>query len=388
MRTLLSLLLLVVSLHAAATEPAAAAAPGAEPIHFCTTTCLDHGGTCIFGENFDFPVSRTLVFVNKRGMVKHGFDPGMTGEVARWTSRYGSVTFNMMGFGQPFSGMNEAGLVGATMYLPSGGMTRFDARPSLSAFFWVQYQLDNFATVREVVDSAAKIRNSGAFVHYLFCDRTGECATIETFGGKLVVHRGASLPVKALANATYQESLDAWRGGGSTYDDAVNRFRIAADLLTAHARQDAGRRQVDATSPANADAAAVHYAFYVQSSVSRPSTVWTAVFDNKNLQVHFMTPRDPRVRQITFARLDFSGATPARMLDVHAEVSGDISDELPAYSHDESLAHSLHMARAMPGILPGVPGMADEAVEVMLGWVERFPYAGDEAGAAGKGTQK
>jgi choloylglycine hydrolase len=366
-RVVLSLLLLLLSLRADAAERIPA--PGAHsPIHGCTNTCLVHDGSCIFGQNFDFAFPGTLLFVNKRNVMKTGWNPGTTGEVARWTSRYGSVTFNLMGYQNPFSGMNEAGLVGSSMYLPEGGETRSDARPDLAEGLWLQYQLDNFATVKEVLASEATVRRYFIRMHFLFCDRTGECATIEHLDGKVVNHTGPTLPVKALTNSTYEDSLAAWRNGRPS-DDSLLRFNTAADQLSDYARH------VEELRAANAkvdDAAAVQYAFRVQSSVSNPGTVYTAVFDTKNLRVHFKTTRDPRIREITLARLDFSGRTPVRMLDVHADVEGDISERLPAYSHEQSLAHSLAYRRAAPGIFTFVPPMAEEAVEVMLGWTEKW----------------
>lgn len=372
MRFELSCLLLVLSFRAGASEPATATGSAAgSPMHGCTCTCLDHDGSCIFGENFDFPFKKTLLFVNKRNVVKTGWDAGSTGQVARWTSRYGSVTFNLTGYQHPFGGMNEAGLVVGSMYFAEGGTTPFDARPTLSGGLWVQYQLDNFATVKEVLASEATIRHFGVFMHYLFCDRTGECATIEYLNGKLVSHTGPTLPVKVLADSGYQGSVEAWRSHRPS-DDAQLRFQKAADELSEHARKVSAGSQAETSGSANADASAVQYAFHVQSSVSRPSTVWTAVYDSKNLRVYFRTSADPRIREIAFEKLDLSSRTPVRMVDLDADLVGDISDRIPEYSHERSLAHSLAYNRALSGIFPGVFGMADEAVEVMLGWAEKW----------------
>ncbi len=372
MRSALSLLLLVLCLRtdAAGRTPVTGSTGGA-PMHGCTCACLDHDGACIFGENFDFPFREgTLLFVNKRNVTKTGWEPGLTGKVARWTSRYGSVTFNLAGYQQPFGGMNEAGLAVGSMYLAEGGTTRTDARPTLSGGLWVQYQLDNFATVKEVLASEANIRHFGIFMHYLFCDRTGECATVEYLDGKLVSHTGPTMPVKVLADTGYQGAVEAWRNH-SPSGDAQLRFHDAADKLSEYARTVSAGSQGE-KSGASADAAAVQYVLHVQSIVSRPSTVWTAVYDTRNLRVYFRTGRDPRIREIAFAKLDFSSRTPVRMLDIDTELVGDISDRLPEYSHELSLAHSLAYNRALSGIFPGVSGMADEAVEVMLGWAEKW----------------
>jgi penicillin V acylase-like amidase (Ntn superfamily) len=365
MRFELSALLLVLSL------PSAAADRTETPVEGCTCTCLDHAGTCIFGQNFDFPFTKSLLFVNKRGVAKTGWDAGRTGEVARWSSRYGSVTFSQAGYQQAWGGMNEAGLVVGSMHHPAGGATRFDARPTLAGGLWVQYQLDTAATVREVLESELTIRNFGVFMHYLVCDRTGACATIEYLEGKQVAHTGPTLPIKVLANDGYDESLEAWRAHRPSGDAQV-RFRDAAEKLSARARTAPAQLPAEETGAEIADATAVQDAFGVQAHVSRPGTVWTAVYDNKNLRVYFRTGRDPRIRELRFAELDFSTATPVRMLDLDADLVGNISDRLPAYSHEQSLAQALAYNRALSGVFPGVYGMSDEAVEVMLGWAERW----------------
>src|SRR5262249_57775137 len=46
-------------------------------------------------------------------------------------------------------------------------------------------------------------------IHYLVADASGDVATLEYLDGKLVVHRGATLPVRALTNSTYADSVAA-----------------------------------------------------------------------------------------------------------------------------------------------------------------------------------
>ena len=75
---------------------------------------------------------------------------------------------------------------------------------------WIQYQLDNCATVGEVIATDQKIRlektNVRARIHYFVCDASGDCATIEFLDGAMQVHRGKTLPCRALANDTYEWS--------------------------------------------------------------------------------------------------------------------------------------------------------------------------------------
>jgi hypothetical protein len=59
----------------------------------------------------------------------------------------------------------------------------------------------------------------------------------------------------------------------------------------------------------------------------------------RNLQVHFRTQTDSQIRSIDFSALDFSCGAPAQMLDIHEDLSGDISSELVPYSHQAGLDH-------------------------------------------------
>lgn len=178
----------------------------------CTSFCLDGADHCVFGTNLDHDeVKTSQVFVNKRGVLKTGWESGTTGKYARWISKYGSVTINQAGYQLAWAGMNEAGLMISTMSLMGTMQPGPDERPPLPSPLWVQYQLDNSSTIQEVIASDSLIRVTQAGEHYLVCDRTGACAVIEFLDGRMIVHSGTSLPVKALANSTYQDSLIALR---------------------------------------------------------------------------------------------------------------------------------------------------------------------------------
>jgi choloylglycine hydrolase len=357
----------------------------------CTSTCLDQDGWCVFGTNLDWHYPRGLVFVNKRSVVKAGLPPpagarGSTvGRKAEWTSRYGSVTFNLLGYQFAWGGMNEAGLVASTMFLQQTRLPDPDPRPSLPSPLWLQYQLDRFSTVQEVIASDADVRIDSGSDHYLFCDRTGACAVIEFLDGKMVASVGASLPVKALTNDPYQDSVNLWRRYGrvprpSTLkgwrsmppvmsQDSPVRFGIAADLLASYARDRRARLAVERVPPVLPDAAAIDYALYVQSIAARPTTAWTIVYDPRSLKLYFRTERHPHLRRIDLGRLDFSGKTPVRMLDIQADLAGDVTERLPEYSPGLSLDAMLDAFHAM------VPGVSDDFIAADLRRLESFPCA-------------
>jgi len=175
----------------------------------CTSFCLENGDHCVYGANMDGGTQEGQLVVNPRHVLKTAWEPGTSGEYARWISRYGSVTLNAVGPQLPWGGMNEAGLMISSMALTEAEAPAPDERTPLVSPLWIQYQLDNSSTVGDVVASDASVRPTLEYSHYLVCDRTGECVVFEFLDGEMVVYRGAALPVQALANSSYQDSLTA-----------------------------------------------------------------------------------------------------------------------------------------------------------------------------------
>ena len=67
--------------------------------------------------------------------------------------------------------------------------SKFDASDqnfTVNELQWIQYQLDNFETTVQVVESLKRLRVSPAYakVHYFVCDKGGDCAAIDFLDGK------------------------------------------------------------------------------------------------------------------------------------------------------------------------------------------------------------
>jgi len=112
----------------------------------------------IFGTNYDNDFWPGLLFINPRGLKKSSWEPGTTGTLAEWTSRYGSVTIACAGYQLPWAGMNEAGLVFSTMALGKTQVPAPDERPAMAGTFWLQYALDTCGTVGELLATLDRIR--------------------------------------------------------------------------------------------------------------------------------------------------------------------------------------------------------------------------------------
>lgn len=302
-------------------------APPALPAGACSTFCAAGAAGPVFGKNYDWEVENGLVVVNKRGVSK----TAMTSDnPARWTSVYGSVTFNQYGREMPCGGINEAGLVIEIMWLDETVFPAPDHRASLPDLQWVQYHLDRSATVQDVLEADRDVRISGdgeARVHYLVADRSGASATIEFLGGKMVPHTGESLPYAVLTNHTYRSSLEYLGlhegfGGERPVRDtnrSLDRFTRAA--LGVRDFEGAPRER------------AVETAFSILADVDQGAmTRWSIVYDIGELRVYFRTFDNAKIRFVDLGDFDFSCRSPVKILDIQADVAGDAGDRFEPYS--------------------------------------------------------
>jgi penicillin V acylase-like amidase (Ntn superfamily) len=287
----------------------------------------------VFGCNLDlFIPGDGLVFVNPRGLAKEGFQPGTTGEVAKWVSKYGSVTFNLAGREFAFGGMNEAGLVIGSMELRASRFPEPDERPGVTAGTWAQYVLDTCGNVDEAirVDSRVRIEDSTPPVHFLIADADGNCAAVEWLDGRCVYRTGESLPVKAMSNMRYERALAAYQRGGPRWWWS-NPGRSAERFADAQAR-------MSAFDPAG-DIDPVTYAFETLTRVvAAPHTKWNIVYDISKREIWYRSVESPAVKHLSLRDFDFSCETPVLMLDVNAALEGDVNGAFVPYDHDVNQA--------------------------------------------------
>jgi len=291
----------------------------ATPGFTCTTLCLVEKGRALVGYNYDAWASEGLVLVNKRGTSKKSrVEQG----AASWTARYGSVTFNQLGRDRPSSGGNEKGLMVSLMWVDGARYPPADDRPAIGFLEWIQYHLDNHASVAEVVTNAEAVRIASAFpLHYLFADASGDAAVIEFLDGKAVAYRGETLPVKALANSTYADSIAAFEAAKRT-----------GEMPTSHSSLD---RFVRGAMLVSGDGDPIARGFAALAAVASPgitSTRWSIVYDLGASVVYFRTDTNEAIRRFTVQSFDFSCRTPMKMFDVTAPGSGDVASAFVDYS--------------------------------------------------------
>jgi penicillin V acylase-like amidase (Ntn superfamily) len=117
--------------------------------------------------------------------------------------------------------------------------------------------------------------------------------------------------VAALANDTYADSLREGK-------DSRSRFARAS-------------RRVRSFKAGGTDAVA--YAFETLDQVAQPGyTKWSIVYEVDRGRVHFRTRDRRKIRSLDLEDVDFSCATPVRVLDLDADAAGDVARRLVPYT--------------------------------------------------------
>jgi choloylglycine hydrolase len=297
------------------------------PTDACTAFLVKHSEGPLMAKSFDWDVGAGQLVVNQRGLAKaavveEGANP------VRWTSRYGSLSFNQHGREFPLGGMNEAGLAIEVLWLDGTSYPEPGERRSIGALQWVQYCLDSFRTVAEVVASASEAAvSSTAPLHFLACDPTGSCAVVEFLDGVPVARWDRTLPLPVLTNDTYRDSLDYLNrtlgyGGEPVKPEGTGslaRFARAANGAYAARSKDDGQP--------------VTNAFAVLGDIAQPErTRWSVVYELHEKRVHFRTDANPAIRTVALDGLDLDCTATALVLDLEGAGEGDVTATLVPYS--------------------------------------------------------
>lgn len=306
----------------------------------CTSFVFNTNDRPIFAANYDFPdeLEDGLIFVNPRNTQKRGwtvnftndYKPDATSEKITWVSKYGSVTFNLVGYGLVWGGANERGLCVSTMNLPGTKVPNPDGRARINGTAWLQFILDTCATTEEVV--AAIDRFSIETVdHYHFCDGLGNSLIVEFIDGECVLKRGTASKTRALSNSTFLQSTRAAEDPTTIPPDdpfdSLKRYCTVTERLK--------QFQNKHDDP-------IEFAFDTLKAAKNPSsTEWSIVFDLRNEKLYFRTRSHPNRKSIDISRLEFAIPNRVKMLPVQTSARGDLTSAFYPYRNDESVRHTL-----------------------------------------------
>ena len=299
-------------------------------------------------------VGRTQDWTERAGSAFRMYPRGITrrGAVAenphKWTSKYGSLVLSAYDEGT-HEGVNEAGLCGHALYLADEAAfgERDPKLEGVGIMQWVQYYLDNFATVAEAVEAQKSfafqleplILPNGypTLVHISLADKTGDSAVIEYVGGKARIYHDKRFTVMT-NEPTYDkqiENLKKYRTFGG--DEPLPGERTPSDRFVRAAYYANGLPKPSSRGEGAA------YMFSVIRNVSVPfgtgdpdrpniaSTIFRTVIDLTGGRYYFESTYAPNVVWIDYSELDFSKGGSQKELQVEKEIfslNGDVTGRL------------------------------------------------------------
>lgn len=302
----------------------------------CTRVMWPEAGDAVLvGRNMDFHKDlMTNLWKQPRGVER---DDAVSGKLT-WTSKYGSVVATAFDI-TSVDGMNEAGLAGHILWLAESTYGEpDDSRTQLGQAIWLQYFLDNFATVAEATEWIAQTDvqvvqmddPTGGVrpgLHLALDDASGDSAIIEYVDGKARVYH--SKDYRVMTNSpTFDQQLELVKsftglGGdqpipGSTL--ASDRF-ARASYYAARLPKPSGQVEAIASMFSVIRNAAQPFRIPDPGKPDASQTIWQVVLDLTNKRYVYESTTRPNIVWVDLADLDFSEGSPQLKLDLIGELA-------------------------------------------------------------------
>ena len=305
----------------------------------------DNDLAVLAGRTMDWPEStQPTIVAFPAGRERDGIRPA--GLVAdpnplRWTSRYASLVTTIYGIGT-VDGLNEAGLAGHGLYLEATDFgPRDPARAAVQAGVWLQYLLDQAATVAEAValmDGIGllkiTVRGHDANIHLALEDRDGDSAIIEFVGGRPVVHHGRHFTLMT-NDPTYDEQLELLARQDFSHPscemplpgnvNAIDRFQRAAYYSALLPKPDSERAAVAGVMAIMRNVSVPFGAPYADFGVY--NTEYRTVTDVTNKMYYFELTISPNVIWVDMSRLALEPGSLPLVIDPYDDsLVGDVTE--------------------------------------------------------------
>lgn len=318
-----------------------------QPVEACTRVVYQGPNkTIITARSMDWKEDIPAnLWVLPRGIERNGL---VGKNSVKWKSKYGSLVTSSWDIASS-DGMNEKGLVANMLWLAESQYPDFDIKSNkkgLAISLWLQYVLDNFATVEEAVRELEKelfivvssdIPGTDRFttLHLSVSDTTGDNAIFEYIGGKLVIHHDKSYNVMT-NSPVFEQQLAInkyWEGiPGTVMLPGTNR---AADRYVRASYYINAIPQTDDTHIALASVfgvirnCSVPLGIASETEPNISSTRWRTVADHKNLIYYFENVLNPNVVWVDLKKLDFSEKAQVKKLSLsdNENYSGETSKD-------------------------------------------------------------
>jgi choloylglycine hydrolase len=329
----------------------------------CTTLLIvAKDGAVVSGRTMEFGFDvKSEVMVVPAGTPMTGSLPsGARGII--YTTKYGMIGANALGFPVIVDGINEQGLFVSDLYFPGyAGYqdgTPENAPRAMASYEFGNWLLGNFATVDEVrahlqdvvlVSTAVEALGGPPPLHFIIRDRSGKSLVIEPIEGKLKVYDD---PVGVLTNSpnfdwhltnlrnyiglTAQNVPSLQLGGNFTlpqFGQGTGMFGLPGDA-TPPSRFVRAVAYSQAALPVSTAAEAVLEVFHIMNSFDIPLgsvrdksgdavhvdyTVWTSVADLKNDRWYFRTYNDQAMRLVDLHKALAAAGNKVRFISMSSE---------------------------------------------------------------------
>jgi choloylglycine hydrolase len=285
----------------------------------CSAVVLKDDNRFILAKNFDWTYRNGIIMKNVRGVAKVAYYTHAA-QQATWTSTYGSVTFNQNGKDMPYGGMNERGLVVEMLWMEYTRYNINDDKQYVNELEWIQYQLDMYASVSEVIEHLddLKVYPIKGKIHYILADATGESIIIEYLNGKPVVFRKDPNTCQAITNTAIvlaEPFKDQISGIRKKTTSSIYRYHLLEQQIA---------------KIQNQQEISVPFAFESLKKVTIPKgdfkTMWSMVYSINEQEIAFFTDKHKNQKSISLKGLDFDGDV--QYFDINQKAVTDLNNAL------------------------------------------------------------
>ena len=323
----------------------------------CTRVLYETGnGTYIVGRTMDwYDDTGTDLWAFPRGMERDG---GVGANSITWTSKHGSVVADIYDAATA-DGINDAGLAGNILYLVEAdyGDAKASGKPLLSVGGWLQYILDNYATVAEAVEALREPPFSiiapdlpggkAAGGHIAIADTSGDSAIFEYIDGKLKIHHDRKYTVMT-NSPPFDQQLAI-----NTYWNDVGGLKFLPGTHRASDRFARVSWNLNATPKVKDQKLATATVFSVIRNISVPigisdpekpniaSTLWRTVADTNARRYYFESALSPTVFWVDLDKLNIEPGGKPMKLDLSGSpiFAGEVSGQFQPTEPFKFLAH-------------------------------------------------
>lgn len=296
----------------------------------------------IVGRNMDwFEEMQTRLIVYPRGISREG---RAAVNPIKWTSKFGSIVATSYNAGT-VDGMNEKGLAVHGLWLDGSDYgARNEKIPGISLLMLMQYYLDNYATINEVVNAT----QSGAFqvlpfyhdvtkrwikLHFALEDANGDSVVIEYINGMPNVYHDKKYTVmtnepefpKQLENLKLYEGYGSHRKlpGTASSQDRFVRAAINADRLPS---LPTAREAVTGVISVLQNASPT---FEAEGDRLYSRTLWRTVSDLSHHVYYFISTPKMTTVYASLDKFDLKQGAPVMLLDLDKQptLSGDVTNQ-------------------------------------------------------------